>query len=378
MTQRYFAITAPGFEKQLADEIDAVGGRKIEKHTGGVEFDATNRVFYRANYEVRTANRIYLRVDEFRARDFPELYRKTRRFGWERLLGEQNTIYIKGVGRKSHLIHTDRIAETVAHGLREHFEEDLKKPAPTIVEEPRDGAQYLLARINEDRCQLSLDASGEHLYKRGWRREAVEAPIRETLAAALLIRSGWSHRKPLVDPMCGSGTFLVEAAWMAAKRQPGDMREFAFQRWQNFRQPLWDDVVGKGRKRSRELDDVQFWGFDTNPDAVEAAQKNSEHAGTTGCIEYRQADIAELTPPSDKHGMVIANPPYGERLEEGAGPRTVWEALVDRFAEHFKGWRMGLVLPSDITPSHERLKFKEEMRFQNGGIHVKFWLARHR
>lgn len=378
MTQRYFAITAPGFEKELADEIDAVGGRKIEKLTGGVEFDATNRVFYRANYEVRTANRIYLRVDEFRARDFPELYRKTRRFGWERLLGEKNRVFIKGVGRKSHLIHTDRIAETIADGLREHFEEDLKRPAPTIVDEHDEDAQYLLARIHEDRCQLSLDASGDHLFKRGWRQTAVEAPIRETLAAALLIRSGWNRRKPLVDPVCGSGTFLVEGAWMATKRPPGDIREFAFHRWQNFRQPLWDDVVSKAKKRVRSIDEVRFWGFDANPEAIDAAQENAKLAGVDACTEFRQADIAEFSAPSDGRGMVVANPPYGERLEEGAGPKTVWERLVDRFAKDFQGWRLGLVLPADITPSHERLKFKEDLRFQNGGIHVRFWLARHR
>ncbi len=378
MTQRYFAITAPGFETELADEIDAVGGRKIEKLTGGVEFDATNRVFYRANYEVRTCNRIYLRLDEFRARDFPELYRKTRRFAWERLLGENNRVFIKGVARQSHLMHTDRIAETVGHALREHFTEDLKQPAPEIVEEHTEDSQYVLARLSEDRCQLSLDASGDHLYKRGWRQEAVEAPIRESLAAALLVRAGWNHRKPLVDPVCGSGTFVIEGAWMSVRRPPGDLRDFAFQRWVNFRQPLWDDVVGKARQRIRQVDDVQFFGFDADPEAIDAARHNADIAGMSACTEFRQADVAELVAPNDDRGMVIANPPYGERLDAGAGPRTVWETIIERFAEHFQGWRMGIVLPSDVTPSHERLKFKEDIHFQNGGIHVRFWLARHR
>lgn len=378
MTQRYFATTLPGFEVQLADEIDALGGRKIKKTTGGAEFDATHRVFYRANYELRCANRIYLRVDEFRARDFPELYNKTRRYNWERLLGGQNRVYIKGVARESHLMHSDRIAETVGHGLREHFEEDLKAAPPEGVEKLDPNTQLVLARINDDRCQLSLDSSGEHLYKRGWRQHPVEAPIRESLAAALLIRSGWNRRKPLVDPMCGSGTFLVEGAWLAGKRAPGDMREFAFQRWSNFRQPLWDDVVKCGRKRAHLCDGIRFYGFDANPEAVEAARKNSELAGVGDCTEIRQADIAELVPPCDGRGTVIANPPYGERLDQGAGPQKVWQMLIERFAAHFQGWRLAIILPSDITPKHERLRFKEDIRFHNGGIRVRFWLARHR
>jgi putative N6-adenine-specific DNA methylase len=380
MTQRYFAITAPGFEKQLADEIDAIGGRKIKKPTGGVEFDATNRVFYRANYEVRTSNRIYLRVDEFRSRDFPELYNKTKRYKWDRLLSEDNRVFVKGVARNSRLMHTDRIAETAEHALREHFTEELERPAPEIVDDNDPDVQYVLVRLNDDRCQLSLDASGAHAFKRGWRKAAVEAPIRESLAAALLIRSGWNPKRPLVDPVCGSGTFLVEGAWMAAKRPPGHMRDFAFHRWKNFRQPLWDDVVDKAQKRTRRLEDVQFYGFDTNPDAVGAAQQNAELAEIGDCSDIRQADIAELVAPTDtkKPGMVIANPPYGARLDEGDGSSAVYKTLIDRFAEHFEDWRLAIVLPSDITPSHERLKFKEEARFKNGGIPVRFWLARHR
>jgi putative N6-adenine-specific DNA methylase len=378
MTQRYFATTAPGFEDQLADEIDGIGGRKLEKSTGGVEFDATHRVFYRANYELRCANRLYLRVEEFRARDFPELYKKVRRYSWDRLLSEENRVFIRGVARHSHLIHTDRIAETVGDGLREHFEKNLKRKAPEIVDTLDGNAQLVLARMSDDRCQLSLDSSGDHLFKRGWRQHAVEAPIRETLAAGLLMRAGWTQRKPLVDPMCGSGTFLVEGAWMASKRAPGDMREFAFQRWANYRESLWADVVKCGRRRSHTGEKVQFYGFDANPEAVEAAKKNVDLAGTSACTEIRQADVAELVPPCEERGMVIANPPYGERLAKGGGPRAVYETLIERFAEHFRGWRMGLILPSDITPSHDRLKFKEELRFQNGGIHVRFWLARHR
>ncbi|AWV90525.1 THUMP domain-containing class I SAM-dependent RNA methyltransferase [Bradymonas sediminis] len=378
MSQRYFATTLPGFEDELADEVKAIGGRKIEKVTGGVEFDATHRVFYRANYELRCANRVFLRVDEFRARDFPELYNKTRRYSWERLLSGANRVFVRGAARESHLMHSDRISDTVGHGLREHFEDDLKVAAPQIIDKIDGSAQLVLARLNDDRCELSLDSSGEHLYKRGWRQHAVEAPIRETTAAALLIRSGWVHRKPLVDPFCGSGTFLVEGAWLANKRAPGDMRDFAFQRWANFRQPLWDDVVNCGRQRTHACEAVRFYGFDANPDAVQAARQNAELAGVRGCAEIRQADISEFLPPCEAAGTVIANPPYGERLTQGSGPRKAYQILIDRFAEHFQGWRLALLLPSDITPNHPSLRFKEDIRFQNGGIRVRFWLARHR
>ena len=376
MTQRYFAITTPGFEKQVADEIDAVGGRKIEKSRGGVEFDATHRVFYRSNYEVRSANRIYLRVDEFRARDFPELYNKTRRFGWERLLGPENRVFIKGVSNNSHLVHTDRIAETVAHGLREHFTEELGQSAPEIGESG--DAQYLLARLSEDRCQLSLDASGELLFKRGWRTEAVEAPIRETLAAAILQAVEWSHDTPLVDPMCGSGTFVIEAAWIATGRPPGDLRDFAFHRWANFRPDLWEDVVEQAHQRMRTVDGVRFFGYDADAAAVDIAQNNAARAEAEGSTQFARADIGELAPPAGDPGLVVANPPYGERLEESEEGEAVYKTLIERFARAFKGWRLAVVLPRDVTPSHSELSFDECVRFRNGGLPVRLWTARHR
>lgn len=375
MTQRYFATTTPGFEAQLADEVDALGGRKIQRLTGGVEFSATHRVFYRANYELRTANRIYLRVDEFRARDFPELYRKTRRFNWSRLLSQKNRVFVRATAHKSYLIHSDRIAQTVGEGLKEHFEQNLQREAPEIIDKIAADAQLVLARLDDNRCQLSLDSCGEHLFKRGWRQHAVEAPIRETLAAGVLMRTGWRPRRPLVDPFCGSGTFLVEGAWMANKRPAGDMREFAFQRWNNFRASLWEDVQECGRQRHYELEEVQFYGFDSNPAAVEAAQKNIALGATTRSTRVELREVEALLPPCEERGMVIANPPYGERLSEN---KDAWEVLIERFAAHFKGWRMALILPMDARPSHERLRFKEELRFQNGGIHVRLWLGRHR
>lgn len=378
MTQRYFATTTPGFEDQLADEIDALGGRKLEKTSGGVEFSATQRIFYRMNFELRCANRVYMRLDEFRARDFPELYRKSRRVSWERLLDEGNQVFVRGSARQSHLIHTDRIAETVGEGLREHFEKNLNRAAPRLVDTLDPDTQLVLARLEEDRCQLSLDSSGEHLFKRGWRQHPVEAPIRETLAAALLIRTGWIPRKPLLDPFCGSGTFLVEGAWMVNKRPPGDMRSFAFQRWANYRDSLWEDVVEVARKRHYTLEQVQFYGFDANPEAVDAATKNVEIAGTSAATQISLGDVADLVPPCEERGMIISNPPYGERLARGKGKRAAYQILIERFAEHFVGWRMGLVLPAEVEPGHDRLKFKEDLRFQNGGIHVRFWLARHR
>jgi putative N6-adenine-specific DNA methylase len=376
VTQRYFATTTPGFESLLAGEIAGFGTKKLDELDGGVEFDATNKSFYRACYESRLANRIMIRVDEFRSRDFPELYNKTRRYQWERLLGDSNRVFVKGVAHQTRLIHTGRIQNSVGEGIEAHFAEDLGVDPPEIVDES-DGAQYVLARIVDDRCQLSLDASGELMHRRGWREATVEAPIRETIAAAVLREMDWTGQQPLLDPMCGSGTFVIQAARIAAGRPPGEYRDFAFHRWQNFRPELWQEVVDEAAERIEAPEGPIAFGADIHEQAVKAARSNSVTGAVEGLVELDQSAVADLEPPVDSNGLVVCNPPYGRRLEESTPGREAWRELLDVFARRFDGWTLAVLLPGEITPGHDALTFEKRLRFRNGGILVRLWCARH-
>ncbi|MGM0558476.1 MAG: THUMP domain-containing class I SAM-dependent RNA methyltransferase [Myxococcota bacterium] len=376
MTQRYFATTSPGFEKLLAGEIAGFGAKKIDELDGGVEFDATNKTFYRACYESRLANRILIRVDEFRSRDFPELYNKTRRYQWERLLGAGNRVYVKGVAHDTRLIHTDRIQGSVGEAIREHFSEDLGVEPPEIVDD-RENAQYVLARIVGDRCQLSLDASGELMHRRGWRVHAVTAPIRETTAATILEELEWAGDEPLFDPMCGSGTFPIQAARIAADRPPGEYREFAFHRWQNFRPELWQEVVDEAAAGIQTPEGPVAFGSDIDEQAVEAARQNAEAADVSSLVSVEHSAVSDVEPPTEQTGLMICNPPYGRRLDDAARGDEPWRELLDVFARRFKGWKLAVLLPGEITPGHDALSFEKRLRFRNGGILVRLWDVNH-
>ncbi len=376
MTQRYFATTAPGFESILAGEIASFGAKKLDELEGGVEFDATNKKFYRACYESRLANRILIRIDEFRSRDFPELYNKTRRYQWERLLGASNSVHVKGVAHNTRLNHTDRIRQSVGAAIREHFSEDLGVAAPEIVDDA-EGAQYVLARLVGDRCELSLDASGQLMHRRGWREHSVAAPIRETTASAVLREMEWTGDVPLLDPMCGSGTFPITAARIASKRPPGEYRPFAFHRWDNFRPELWQEVVDEAAARLDEPEEPIAFGSDISEKAVEAASENSALADVAAATAFAHSDVADIEPPVDTPGLVVCNPPYGRRLEDGERGEEAWRQLLDTFASRFEGWTLAVLLPGEITPGHDALTFKKRLRFRNGGILVRLWQARH-
>ncbi|MBA2663157.1 MAG: hypothetical protein H0U74_12770 [Bradymonadaceae bacterium] len=370
MSQRYFAITSPGLEAPLLTELRALGARKAVVVNGGVEFEGTNATFYRANYALRCANRVVLRVDDFRARDPIELYQKSRRYAWERLLGADNAVFVRGAARRSKLIHTGRIAKAVEDGLRDHFVDDLKKPAPAFAAEEPAADQLVLARLEDDRCQLSLDGSGELLYRRGWRIRIGAAPLRETIAAALLRLAEWKLDEPLFDPMCGSGTFVIEAAQRAANIAAGKGRSFALWRWKNFQPELWQEIVAAAAAEYREPE-KQFFGRDIDHEMVVASRDNAAGAGVEAFCHFASGDAARIVPPTKDKGLIICNPPYGERMaSEG-----IVDALVERVASNFEGWRMAALLPAAQRLPKSTLRFEERAHFKNGGIPVRFWVS---
>lgn len=356
MAQRYFATIEPGLEEALLAEVRALGGKRAKALRGGVEFDATHPVFYSAAAQLRCANRLWLRVDEFRARDAPELFNKTRRIEWQRLLPPNAALEVRAAAAASKLIHTGMIAGTVANAVAE------------AIGHPRVGGRkfILLARLQDDRCELSLDASGELLYRRGWKEDVGEAPLRESVAACLLRLSGWEPGQPVFDPMCGSGTFVIEAAQQSAGIAAGASREHAFHDWANFRPDLWREVIETSI--SAEPPPAVHFGADASVEAVERARHNAERAGVAAICDFRQAVVADAAPPVDGPGLLITNPPWNRRV---ADPEM--GALGDflRVArERFPTWRKLVVVPKNVsTPTG----FKRLGSVELGGIPLRIF-----
>ncbi|CAN0568594.1 unnamed protein product, partial [Laminaria digitata] len=251
MAQRYFAVTSPGLEEVLLDELKGFKIKKPKVLQGGVEFQATGRGFYQVLRGSRIAHRLYLRVDDFRARDAYELYRKSRRFEWERLLiggTPQRVVELRGVAHRSRLGGSGEVVDRVADGIYDRFVEELFVRPPKLMRDERyegEGRTHsLMVRLSEDRCELNLEAAGRAMHQRGWREETGRAPIRESLAAAMLRMSGWAPGMPLLDPMCGSGTFVIEAARQVAGLEPRAWTEYMAFDFVNANRELFDEVGG--------------------------------------------------------------------------------------------------------------------------------------
>ncbi len=358
MAQRYFATINPGLEQALLAEVREIGGKRAKVLDGGVEFDATNAVFYSAALKLRCANRLWMRLDEFRARDAPELFNKARRIDWARVVGPDVAVDVRAVSRASRLIHTDRIARAIGDAI----DEALGRSSP-----PTGTPLSVLARLVDNRCELSLDASGDLHYRRGWKTDAVSAPLRESIAASVLRLIGWTPGQTLLDPFCGSGTFVIEAAQHQQNIAAGSSRSFDLARWANFRPELWDEVT----QQSPVLPapgQLTIFGSDNDPHAIEAARHNAERAQVTDSCAFALSDVAQVEPPPVAPGWIVTNPPWNLRLPD-PGHESL-KALTTRFREQFDGWKLAVIAPRRWSPGGA----KQHAKFELGGTPVSVWV----
>jgi putative N6-adenine-specific DNA methylase len=353
------AVCAPGVELLTAAELAPLGVRIRRTLRGGVEFSATERQLYAANLWLRTANRVVVRAGlAFTARTFDELEAHLGTLPWDLWIAAGCSPQVRVSSVSSHLFHTGAVAERVANALSRGAE-----PGPLVV-----------VRIMHDRVMVSVDSSGAPLFQRGWRLETAKAPLRETLAAAVLLASGWDRRAPLVDPFCGSGTIPIEAALLAAGVAPGHQRSFAFQDWPSFQPGTWASVNGAALAVARAADPGDtplIIGADRDAGAVRAAAANAERAGVT--LDLRHGALSALSVPSAPAGLLISNPPYGKRAESG---RDLYARFGDVVRERFADWKVGLLVSDPGLAAQSRLKWHDEMRTTNGGIPVTFLLSR--
>ncbi len=359
-TAEFFAIAAPGLECACAAELAALGLAEVAAVTGGAAWRGRLADLYRASLHARIASRLVVRLGTFRCRDFPELYRRAARLPWGAFLRPGTPLRCRVTCRTSRLMHTERVEAT----LREAAGQALGAPAPDAAE----GGQLILARIVDDLVELSVDCSGELLHRRGQRTSVAAAPLRETLAAGVLALLGWHGDRPLADPLCGTGTLLLEGALLATGRAPGLEREFAFMHWPGWRPGLWAELCREARAAEQPCP-VEITGSDAAAESLAAARANLERAGLAELVTLRHAPLAEL-PVQPGGGLAVCNPPYGKRLAAGTD-LAAWYARFGRDLRHaYPDRQLAFLCPDPALAKVTGLHLRELALLNNGGLRV--------
>lgn len=358
----------------MATELSAQGLVPRETSDAGVAFDATTHDLFTANLWSRIASRVVVRLASFEARDFATLEKAAQRVPWSRVMGAGATVSIRVTCKKSRLYHSDAVAERVARGIERSVsgavivgarDEDDTVEAEGIV------PQGIIVRFDHDRCTISADTSGELLHRRGWRQAVAKAPLRETIAAAMLASCEWNGDEPLADPFCGSGTIGIEAALRMRNIAPGLGRAFAMESWPGADTGVLAEVRAAARGAMRAGIGVPIVMSDRDAGAIDAARANAERAGVLGdvVIERRALSDTDLAALGDA-GLILTNPPYGLRVSDGADLRSLYARLGDVLRAGGRGWRLAMLVPDRRLAGQVRVPLETVLRTTNGGIPV--------
>ncbi|OMH41031.1 THUMP domain-containing class I SAM-dependent RNA methyltransferase [Desulfurobacterium indicum] len=358
---KLFAVSQPGIEEITLSELEDLGieGKVVP---GGVEFKGGLRELYLSNLWLRTANRILVRVASFKVTTFSELVKKVSRYPWDIYFPFPQKVKVRVTCKKSKLYHSKAVAERILKGIHHRLKHQLEEA------KFEDEGTSIIVRIENDFCTISVNSSGASLHKRGYRVVETEAPLRETLASAMILASGWDRKTPLIDPFCGSGTIPIEAALISANIPPGLNREFAFMKWKNFDGSLWNQILENARESIKDFPEV--YGFDISEHAIKAAVNNAEAAGVEIFLKVASLPKGKIMPLV----YVITNPPYGKRIKVNA--EKIYKEFGDWLKKSFLGYKVGFLAPSNRLVSATGIKCKKILSFSNGGIRVNLYCNR--
>jgi putative N6-adenine-specific DNA methylase len=395
-----FASTAPGLESIAAGELKTLGLRGRQE-IGGVAFGGDRDRLYHANLWLRTASRVIVRLGRFHASTFYELERRAKKLPWDEFLPASGPVQLRVTCRKSRLYHSDAVAERVMSAIEGSASRVIEASADGFTDEGEDAnhaggagnadetndretepgvggqAQLFIIRIIHDQVEISADSSGELLHRRGYRQEIGKAPLRETLAAAMVLASGWRRGEPLLDPMCGSGTIPIEAALIARGIAPGLHRKFQFMKWPTFDERRWNSIVDNARSSAtRSVEKLR--GSDRDAGAIQAAARNAERAGVADMIQFREEaisrSIADLEDVASGVGWILTNPPYGIRIGDAEELRNLYARLGTELRTK-PGWRIGILTFDTGLVRQTRLPLVPRFSTRNGGIPVSFMVS---
>jgi putative N6-adenine-specific DNA methylase len=332
----YFATCGRGIEPVLAGELEALGALDVEPGRGGVRFAGDRALLYQANLWLRTAVRVLQPVLEADVASPDDLYAAVRSLDWSQYLTPDHTLAVDCNVRDSHITHSKYAALRTKDAICDQFVERVGRRPSVDLDEPMVG---LNLHIHRDHAVLSLDSSGESLHKRGYRPVQTRAPLNEALAAALVLLTGWPGDRPFADPLCGSGTLPIEAAWLALRRPPGLTRKrFGFQGWMDFDVGLWTSLRDAARRGVRRALPAPIVAGDVRGDAIAFATANARAAGIGHLLRFEKRDVRDFRPPPGPAGVLLCNPPYGERLGEEKSLGGLYRLLGEVFRERCPGW----------------------------------------
>jgi len=396
MNHKYFAVSARGLEPVTAAELVKLGAQEVHPVFGGVHFEGDMRLLYRASLWLRTASRILRPLREFAAQNAEMLYSQTRRVRWEDYLDPSKTLAVHATiegaaNRAEHAKSNPPERRSSPRG-----KPSARKPAPeginhsmfaalkikdAIVDRLRreQGVRPNVDKENPDilvhahfaggRCTLSLDATGSSLHERGYRVKTTTAPLKETLAAAIVDLTGWDGCVPFFDPMCGSGTLVIEAAMKAMHIAPGLAREsFGFQRWPQFDGKAWQEIVDETRQQKLSAPPSQIIGTDCDPDAVDSARDNARRAGVEKFIRFEVRQFGAMSPPSEQPGFLVTNPPYGARLGQEDELKELYEEMSDVLKSRYAGWQVFIMAGNLNLARHITLAATQKIKLNNGPL----------
>ena len=366
---QFFAVTSRGLQEALAEELAELGMKNIEKGPGGCSFETNWEGCYKVNLETRLASRILKPVLDFTAYDGEELYGQILRHDFTKYIDLNQTFKVESVVQESKIHDQRYVAMKVKDAIADQFREKSGE-RPNVETSTPDFRVFVRGYKNQ--FQVSIDTSGEALFMRGYRKEAGLAPMKETLAAGLVRLTGWKKDKPVVDPMCGSGTILIEAALMALNVAPGSLRRgFGFERLKGFDEAVYEKVIDE--VASAELTELPFlfYGYDTDSKVLKIAKENARRAGVDHLIEFKNESVATLAPPVES-GIMITNPPYGARLGDEDNLKDLYKDLGFTLKHRFQGWEAWLLSGNKDLILDMKLKASRKHFVYNGGLECRF------
>ena len=372
----YFATTAPGFESLCLNELHS----SVPNHlaaatdTGGVAFKGRLQECYLANLKLRIANRILMRIETLTAFSFSQLQEKLSNISWELFLKADQVPRTHVTTRHCKLYHTEAISERMLNAIAAR-----KKKTAFMVSDKRLESlpQNIYVRGVDDRFTVSIDSSGDSLYKRGLKQHTGTAPLRETLAAASLSLAGYSGKEPLVDPMCGTGTYSLEAALIAKKIPPGWYRDFAFMRWPAYRARRFEYLKRQSEECFVQPEKPLIFASDKDPLACRRLEHCTQQFGLSDAIHIINADFFELVPGdfTDQPGIVILNPPYGRRIGTRQESIEMFQTICQTLVHKYKGWKLVLIAPSKQLEKKVPFKLKK-YPLMHGGLALKLMVGK--
>ena len=359
------AKTMFGLEPILAKELEDLGAKNIILRKRAVSFTGDLRLMYKANLNLRTALRILVEIDHFEIRGVEDLYNKIKRIDWTKYIERNQTISVDSLVFSRMFEHSGYVSLKTKDAVVDQIREKRKTRPDVDTKNPD---VRINVHIADKWCSLSLDSSGDSLNKRGYRLDAGLAPLNEVLAAGILLQTGWNAKQPLYDPMCGSGTLVIEAALMAYNIAPGMYRNiFGFEKWNNFDADIWEDVLDEAEEKEiRKPEQIMVYGSDVSRRAVVNTKRNVENARLQKRVSITHLDFLNSTPPVEE-GVIVTNPPYGERIE----PKSITElyAKIGQTLKHkYPGYYAWIFSGSSLGFKNLELKHNKSINLMNGGI----------